>query len=247
MIRMEGVHKVLGAQPVLCGVDLRLDRGEIVALVGPSGTGKSVLLKHIIGLLQPDRGDIWIDGSSVTHADYRTLAALRRRMGYVFQDAALLDSLSIRENLELALEDELRAKRPFAAARRIRERLRTVNLDESVLPKRPGEISGGMRKRVGVARAILNSPEVVLYDEPTTGLDPQNVAAVNDAVLKVRAALGAASLVVTHDMISVKRIADRVALLCAGRIHFDGPVNEFFASTDPLVRSFARGASGTAA
>lgn len=239
MIRVENVWKRLGGQDILRGVDLRIGHGEILALVGPSGTGKSVLLKHVIGLMTPDAGEIIIDGQRIgPSATYAELTALRRRMGYVFQDAALLDSLTIGENLRLALDDDACARDPAHCPRRVLEALTTVNLDESVLDKRPGEVSGGMRKRVGVARAIIDGPDIILYDEPTTGLDPRNVASITDVVLRARDRLGATSVVVTHDLASVDRVADRVALLDAGRIAFVGPPQAFFGSDDPAVRSF---------
>ena len=243
MIRIEGVHKRLGGRPVLRGVDLEVERGEILALVGPSGTGKSVLLKHIVGLIQPDAGDVYVDGRSVGRASYGELAEIRRRMGYVFQDGALLDSLTIRENLRLALDDDAYERHPERCERAIEETLALVNLDGSVLEKRPGELSGGMRKRVGVARAILNRPEVLLYDEPTAGLDPRNVVHMDGLIARMRDRLGATSVVITHDLGSVRRIADRVALLADGRVRFVGNVAEFFDSRDPEVRAFTGAAT----
>jgi phospholipid/cholesterol/gamma-HCH transport system ATP-binding protein len=208
------------------------------ALVGPSGTGKSVLLKHIVGLIQPDVGDVYVDGRSVGRASYGELSQLRARMGYVFQEGALLDSLTVRENLRLALDDEAYERDPARGERTILETLALVNLDEGVLGKRPTELSGGMRKRVGVARAILNRPELVLYDEPTAGLDPRNVAHMDELIVRMRDRLGVTSVVITHDLGSVRRIADRVALLLGGRIHFSGTAAEFFDSPDPEVRAF---------
>jgi len=238
MILIENLHKRLGGERVLRGIDLEIRRGETVALVGSSGAGKSVLLKHIIGLLAPDRGDVRLEGESVAQARPKQLARLRRRMGYVFQDAALLDSLTVRENLRLALDDDACEQDREYAERRITEALELVNLDARVLERRPAELSGGMRKRVGVARAVINAPEIILYDEPTTGLDPRNVEAINDLILAARDRFGSTSAVVTHDLPSIRRFADRVVLLVGGRIHFDGPPVEFFASADPAVRSF---------
>jgi len=245
MIRIEGLHKRLAGEPVLRGVDLEIRRGEIVALVGPSGTGKSVLLKHIVGLLSPDRGDVLVGGESVGRAGDRQLASLRRRIGYVFQDAALLDSLTVRENLRLALDDDLCGRDTTLAPTRIGEAMRLVNLHPRVLDRRPSELSGGMRKRAGVARAIINFPEVLLYDEPSTGLDPQNVETINALILEARERTGATSLVITHDLASIERIADRVVLLLGGRVHFDGTSDGFFASADPAVRAFIGRATAT--
>jgi phospholipid/cholesterol/gamma-HCH transport system ATP-binding protein len=241
MIRIENLHKRLGSARVLNGIDLEVERGEVVAVVGPSGVGKSVLLKHVIGLIPPDQGDVLLDGESVCRARARDLARLRRRMGYVFQDAALLDSLTIRENLRLALSDEECARDPGHEHERTAEVLRLVNLPPAALDRRPGEISGGMRKRVGVARAVINSPAVILYDEPTTGLDPTNVEVINELILAARDRYGATSLIVTHDLDSLARLADRVVLLLGGRVRFDGSPSAFFASTNPVVCSFIGG------
>ncbi|MBI4545754.1 MAG: ATP-binding cassette domain-containing protein [Gemmatimonadetes bacterium] len=247
MIRIEKLHKTLGGQAVLRGVDLTVQAGEILALVGGSGAGKSVLLKHIIGLITPDRGEVYVDGRPVGRASYAELAELRRRMGYVFQDGALLDSLTIRENLRLALDDDACASDTAYCPRRIVETLATVNLDETVLDKRPNQISGGMRKRVGVARALINGADIILYDEPTTGLDPQNVAQVNEVILKARQQLGATSIAVTHDLAAVGAVADRVALLAGGCIRFQGTPRAFFDSRNPYVLAFLGQGAGVLA
>jgi phospholipid/cholesterol/gamma-HCH transport system ATP-binding protein len=238
MIRIENLYKVLGGRPVLNGIDLVIETGEVMALVGPSGTGKSVLLQHVVGLLLPDRGDILIDGESVVHADRRELCRIRQRIGFVFQDAALLDSLTIRENLRLALDDRECRRNPMYVANRLANAMDMVRLPAEVLEQLPGELSGGMRKRAGVARAVINSPDILLYDEPTTGLDPLNVSAINELIIRSRDTLGATSIVVTHDMASLPVIADRVAFLHDGRIHFVGRPDEFAASTDPAVTAF---------
>jgi phospholipid/cholesterol/gamma-HCH transport system ATP-binding protein len=238
MIRIENVRRALASQPVLRGVNLEVASGETVALVGPSGTGKSVLLKHIVGLMLPDAGDVLIDGCSVVRAGYSELRAMRRRMGYVFQDAALLDALDVASNLRLALDDWECARNPLHESTRVAYALRMVNLDERVLSRLPGELSGGMRKRIGVARAILNSPDILLYDEPTTGLDPQNVAAVNELIVRTRDALGATSIVITHDLQALPYLADRVAFLTSGFVHFTGTPREFLESEDPVVVAF---------
>lgn len=238
MIHIEKLHKVLAGRPVLDGVDLVVERGQVVALVGPSGTGKSVLLQHMVGLLLPDRGDVRIDGESVVHAGRRELSRIRRRVGFVFQDAALLDSLTIRENLRLALDDRDCQRDPSYASNRTAYAMRMVRLPHDTLGKLPGQLSGGMRKRAGVARAVINTPDILLYDEPTTGLDPRNVSAINELIVSSRDALGATSVVVTHDMASLPVIADRVAFLHGGRIHFTGSPREFATSRDPVITSF---------
>lgn len=238
MISIRSLHKSLNGSRVLRGVDLEVHAHETLALIGPSGTGKSVLLKHIVGLLEPDAGDVLINGQSVAQATYEQLARLRLELGYVFQDAALLDSLTVEENLRLALSDDACRRDPAFAHSRILEALDLVNLDASTLRKLPRELSGGMRKRVGVARAIINRPRVLLYDEPTTGLDPQNVERINELVLKNQMRFGATSIVISHDLSSVRRIATRVALLAHGIVHFHGTPAELDASTDSFVRDF---------
>jgi phospholipid/cholesterol/gamma-HCH transport system ATP-binding protein len=238
MITIEALHKRMGGEPVLRGIDLVVGRGEVVAVVGPSGTGKSTLLKHLIGLVQPDHGDVRVDGRSIARASGRELTELRRRMGYAFQDGALLDSLTVRENLRLALDDEACARDPDHESHRVGEALRLVELGPDVLSKRPEELSGGMRKRVGVARAILNDPELLLFDEPTSGLDPRNVRAIHRLVSAARARHGATALLVTHDLAGLPNYADRVVLLLGGRIHLDTSPAGLFSSTDPQVRSF---------
>jgi phospholipid/cholesterol/gamma-HCH transport system ATP-binding protein len=246
MIEIRSLRKTFDGQPVLRGLDLDIETRQMVAVVGPSGTGKSVLLKHIVGLLTPDGGDVRVDGVSVARASHRELKTLRRRMGYVFQDAALLDSLTIYENLRLALDDNTCDCDPGYCPRRIDAALGTVNLDRSVLDRRPGEVSGGMRKRVGVARALMSEPDYLLYDEPTTGLDPQNVAQITDVMTRAREACDATTIIVTHDLEMVVPVTDRVVLLADGRVWFDGTPRDFFASDDPSIRGF-RGVRGLGA
>lgn len=238
MIRVEKLKKRLGEQQVLDGVDLQVARGETLALVGPSGTGKSVLLKHIVGLLTPDEGEVWIEDQPVGIADAQALGMIRKKFGYVFQGAALLESFTIRENLRLALDDSFMKRERGNLPEILSDALATVNLDESVLDKRPNELSGGMRKRVGVARAIIHAPEILLFDEPTTGLDPRNVAQVNELILRAKRRTGATSIVVTHDMASVEAVADRVALLMEGSIRFAGTASEFVSSQAKYVDKF---------
>lgn len=244
MIEITDLHKVLGGRSVLCGVDLTVATGEVVAIVGSSGAGKSVLLEHVVGLQSPDAGDIRIHGASVVRASARELGRIRSRIGYVFQDSALLDSLTIRENLRLALDDRECRRNPTYVMDRLCHALELVRLPDHVLDVLPSELSGGMRKRAGVARAIIHSPDVLLYDEPTTGLDPVNVAAINELIVRSRDALGATSIVVTHDLASLPAIADRVALLDAGRIVFTGTPHEFAAASDPAIASFLRHHAG---
>jgi phospholipid/cholesterol/gamma-HCH transport system ATP-binding protein len=237
MIRLECVTKRLGGQLILDELTLEIGAGEVVALVGPSGAGKSVLLKHVIGLITPDEGDVLVGGKSVVHAQYRDLIRLRQRMGYVFQDGALLDSLTIEENLRLALGDRFCRTRPEACRQRIRAALGAVNLESQVLGKMPAELSGGMRKRVAVARALLNQPEILLFDEPTTGLDPHNSAIVNQVVARTHAQ-GNTSIIITHDLSGIASYATRVVLMRTGQVRFDGSPAAFLAAGDSAIKEF---------
>lgn len=239
MVEYRAVHKAFDA-PVLAGVDLTVQRGETLAVVGHSGTGKSVLLKTTIGLIPPDAGQIVVDGDAVAGASRRTLDRVRRKVGYVFQNAALFDSMTVYENVLQGLpEAELRTLPHREALRRCVEALEHVNLDAAaVLQKLPAELSGGMRKRVGIARAIVGRPALLLYDEPVTGLDPVNGTVVHRLIAALAGELGITSIIVTHDIEGALPISDRVALLDQGKIRFVGTSGEFRASSDPLVRAF---------
>ncbi len=240
MIEYRDVHKTFDA-PVLAGVSLTIAEGETVAVVGPSGTGKSVLLKTTIGLIVPDRGDVFIDGESVFAASAAGLQAIRRKAGYVFQNAALFDSMNVFENVAYGLPDgaaKTLGKREVL--RRVAESLEQVNLDpQQVLAKLPAELSGGMRKRVGLARAIVGRPQILLYDEPVTGLDPVNAAAVDRLISDIGEKTGVTSIVVTHDIEGAFSICDRIALLEGGKLRFVGTPDEFRESPEPIVRAFA--------
>ena len=239
MVEYHGVYKSFDA-PVLAGVDLTVQTGETLAIVGHSGTGKSVLLKTTIGLITPDYGDVRVDGESVHHSSRKTVERLRRKVGYVFQNAALFDSMTVFENVSQGLpEEELKRMRFRDALRRVAEALEMVNLDpRAVLSKLPAELSGGMRKRVGLARAIVGRPEILLYDEPVTGLDPVNGAVVHQLIATLASQLGVTSIIVTHDIEGALPISDRVAMLDSGRIRFVGTPFEFRQSDDVLVRAF---------
>jgi len=234
------VHKAFDV-PVLSGVDLSVETRETLSIVGPSGTGKSVLLKTTNGLLVPDTGDVRIDGVSVYHSARDALAGIRRKVGYVFQYAALFDSMSVFENVCMGLADgAARRARSPEILRKVCEALEDVNLDPAlVLHKLPSELSGGMRKRVGLARAIVGRPEILLYDEPVTGLDPVNTAAISRLILEIRERSHVTSIVVTHDIEQALEISDRVALLTHGKLRFVGTPAEFRMSVDPVVRAFA--------
>jgi phospholipid/cholesterol/gamma-HCH transport system ATP-binding protein len=234
------VHKAFDV-PVLSGVELTVATGETLSIVGPSGTGKSVLLKTTNGLLPPDRGDVRIDGVSVYRSDGDAAKQARRKAGYVFQYAALFDSMNVLENVCMGLPDAeaKRSSSPEVLAK-ICAALEDVNLDPAlVLHKLPSELSGGMRKRVGLARAIVGRPQILLYDEPVTGLDPVNTAAISRLILDIRERARVTSIVVTHDIEQALEISDRVALLTHGRLRFVGTPAGFRASEDPVVRAFA--------
>ena len=226
--------------PVLAGVNLRVESGETMSVVGHSGTGKSVLLKTTIGLIHPDHGDVRIDGQSVVRGDRRSLERIRRKVGYVFQNAALFDSMTVFENVSQGIpEDELKSKRFREVLRQVAESLEVVNLDpRKVLSKLPSELSGGMRKRVGVAGAIVGRPEILLYDEPVTGLDPVNATVIHQLIQRLATELGVTSILVTHDIEGALPISDHVAMLDHGRIRFVGTPDEFRESDDVLVRAF---------
>jgi phospholipid/cholesterol/gamma-HCH transport system ATP-binding protein len=239
MVEYIGVYKSFD-HPVLAGVDLRVETGETMAVVGHSGTGKSVLLKTTLGLIRPDRGDVRLDGESVVRATARQLARIRRKVGYVFQNAALFDSMSVFENVAQGIaEEELKRLQRVEAIARVAGALELVNLEPArVLTKLPSELSGGMRKRVGLARAIVGRPEILLYDEPVTGLDPVNAAVVHRLIARLAEELGVTSIIVTHDIEGALPISDHVAMLDRGRIRFAGTPQEFRMSDDALVRAF---------
>lgn len=228
-------------QPVLSGVSLTVQPGEMFALFGPSGTGKSVLLKTTLGLIVPDRGDVLVDGQSVFFGDKRSLERIREKIGYVFQYAALFDSLTVFGNIEIGLpEAELVRLTRKEVAAKAWEALELVNLDPiQVLSKMPSELSGGMKKRVGIARAIVGKPEILLWDEPTTGLDPVNNAAVERLIVRLSDELHVTSLVVTHDVVGGLEMCDRIAMLEGGSLRFCGTPDEFKSSDVPVVRAFA--------
>jgi phospholipid/cholesterol/gamma-HCH transport system ATP-binding protein len=238
VIELRDVHKRFGRHVVLDGVDFSVATGETVALLGPSGSGKSVLLKHIIGLMRPDRGDVMVDGASVPQLSRKALTALRTRIGYAFQTGALFDSMTVHENIRLGISDEAcNRDQDFCRARAL-ECLRLVNLSEDVGRLMPAELSGGMRKRVGIARAIAGNPKYLLYDEPTSGLDPVNADAMDALIERLQDELHATSIVVSHDVRGSFKIADRIALLHNGRIRAVGTAEEFMAAKDDVVREF---------
>lgn len=239
-IQYEDVYKRFDT-PVLSGVSLSVMRGETISILGTSGTGKSVLLKTTIGLITPDRGDVKIDGESVYHSSAVIVRDLRRAVRYVFQYAALFDSLNIYDNVAMGLDPEtIRNLAKKTMLERIAASLENVNLDPAkVLSKLPAELSGGMRKRVGLARAIVGEPRIILYDEPVTGLDPVNAATVNRLIMSIAERTKVTSIVVTHDVPGALEMSHRVALLDNGKLRFVGSPEAFRKSDDPLVMAFA--------
>jgi phospholipid/cholesterol/gamma-HCH transport system ATP-binding protein len=238
MIELHDLHKAFGKQVVLDHVDFEVREGETVALLGPSGTGKSVLLKHIIGLIQPDRGTVVVDGKDVTTLKRGELSELRSRIGYVFQNGALFDSMNVFENVRLGITDGDKYNDLDYCRQRIAECIRLVNLPADTIEKYPAQLSGGMRKRVGIARAIAGSPKYLLYDEPTSGLDPVNADIIDGLVQRLDHELGVTSVMVTHDVRGAFRVADRLALLSEGVIVMQGTPQEFLDSANPKVREF---------
>jgi len=238
MIQILNVSKRFVDNVVLDGVSLDVKDGETVALLGPSGVGKSVLLKHINGLLHPDSGDVIVDGLHVPQLKRKELAALRSKIGYVFQYGALFDSMSTGENIRLGITDEEQNRDESYSKARVDECLRLVNLPVEVADKFPAELSGGMKKRVGIARAIAGKPKYLLYDEPTSGLDPVNADVIDGLVERLQQELGVTSVVVSHDVRGSFRVADRVALLWQAKIRAVGPAEQILASKDPAVQQF---------
>jgi phospholipid/cholesterol/gamma-HCH transport system ATP-binding protein len=248
MIRYEGLWKAFDI-PVLQGVDLVVNEGEMFGIFGPSGTGKSVLLKTTIGLIDLDRGDVSVAGDSVYRSGKDSLKRVRHRVGYVFQNAALFDSFTVYENVEMGLpEGELRSMKRIQVTARIWDALALVNLEPAeVMQKMPAELSGGMKKRVGIARAIVGRPQILLWDEPTTGLDPVNTAAVERLITRLSDELNVTSVIVTHDIEGGLEMCDRVAMLEGGHLRFVGTPEAFRTSQDRVVRAFVDRAAALAA
>jgi phospholipid/cholesterol/gamma-HCH transport system ATP-binding protein len=241
MIEVRDLQKSFGSHRILDGVGFRIDKGESVVIIGRSGGGKSVLLKHLIGLLKPDAGQVMIEGRDIVPLNERDLLPVRRKFGMLFQSAALFDSMTVAENVGFAFRHNRQLPEP-----EIRQRVAAA-LDVVDLPgteeKKPAELSGGMRKRVGLARAIVYRPEIVLYDEPTTGLDPIAADSIDQLILRVRDRFEVTSVVVTHDMRSARRVGQRILMLHEKKIYAAGTPDEIFASRDPVVRRFIEGVS----
>jgi len=241
LIEVRNLRQTIGNQEILRGVDLDVPRGETVVLLGQSGGGKSVFLRHLIGLMRPLSGSIKIEGEEIAHLDERQLEPVRRKIGMLFQDGALFDSMTVFENVAFPLRE--RGERDEKIIRnKVAYALELVSL-QGQEQKMPVNLSGGMRKRAALARAIISEPACILYDEPTAGLDPIVSDTINRLIRRLQSQLRVTSIVVTHDMISTNHIADRVSLLREGRIHFDGTLNQLHSSSDPLITDFIKGRS----
>ena len=239
MIKLDDVYKSFGDKKVLEGFTLEVDEGETMVIIGYSGSGKSVAIKHIVGLLYPDSGTVFVDGLEVPALPREQLYALRGHIGYVFQFAALFDSMTVGENIAMALR-KMRTMSDTEIATRVKESLALVDLPDAE-SKYPAELSGGMRKRVGIARAIAKRPKYILYDEPTTGLDPVTSAVIDELMIRMREKLGVTSVVITHDMRSAYSVGTRIAMLYEGKVRQVGTVDEIQRTTDPVVRQFIEG------
>lgn len=242
LIELRKLHKRFGRLVVLNGVSLDVEAGQSLVIIGASGTGKSVLLKHIVGLLRPDRGEVWFDGKRVDDLAERDLVDVRKQFGFLFQMGALFDSINVEENIGFPLTEHTRMSKEEIAGV-VGQKLALVGLNDT-RKKMPGELSGGQKKRVALARAIALGPRVILYDEPTTGLDPIRSDVINELILKLQRELKVTSIVVTHDMQSAFKVGDRVVMLHEGKIVFDGTPDAIRASEDPIVRRFVLGEAG---
>jgi phospholipid/cholesterol/gamma-HCH transport system ATP-binding protein len=238
VIEVRDLHKSFGDNRVLQGITLDVERGTTFVVLGGSGSGKTVLMKHVIGLLKPDAGTVFVDGIEIPKLAGRELTEARRMFGMVFQGAALFDSMTVYDNVAFPLKERQRSIRQEELRRRVVEKLKVVDLDEDVLAKYPAELSGGMRKRVALARAVVHEPKVVLYDEPTTGLDPITTAYVDDMILTAKQRLGVTSMVISHDIASAFKVADKLAVLYDGHIAAQGTPEEVRRSEHPYVQRY---------
>ncbi|MBI2417492.1 MAG: ABC transporter ATP-binding protein [Ignavibacteriales bacterium] len=237
MIEIEGLYKSFGSKQVLRGVNLTIKEGETMVIVGRSGCGKSVMLKHIVGLLHPDQGSVKVEGNNISHMSQKELYKIRKKIGFLFQGAALFDSMTVEENIFLPLvEAEVRPPKEEIDLL-VAEKLELVGLP-GIQKLKPSELSGGMRKRVGLARALVTDPAYILYDEPTTGLDPIMSDSIDNLIKDVASKVNATAIVVTHDMFSVKNVADRVAMMHEGKVYFTGKPEELLNSTDKIICEF---------
>ncbi len=239
MIEISGLHKSFGSKKVLNGVDLTINKGECLAIIGRSGCGKSVMLKHIVGLLSPDKGTVRVEGELIQELNITDLYRIRRKFGFLFQGAALFDSMTVGENVALPLVENDYNYPKKKLKNIIAEKLSLVGLKD-IENLKPSELSGGMKKRVGLARALATEPEYILYDEPTTGLDPIMSDSIDDLIKELNDKLDVTSIIITHDMFSVKNVADKVAMVNEGRIYFTGTPDELLNSSDKIIQDFIK-------
>ena len=240
MIEVKGLKKSFGTQKVLDGLTLKIPKGKITVILGRSGEGKSVLIKHLIGLLRPDSGTVIVKGRDLLSMDSIELNDFRKNFGMLFQQAALFDSMTVFQNIAFPLEEHTQ-KTETEILKQVKHLVELVGLTENVLQKYPSELSGGMKKRVGLARAIALEPEILLYDEPTTGLDPIMTDVIDHLILETQKKLGVTSVVISHDVKATFAIADKIAMLHEGKIHLEGTPEEFRKSNDPVVKNFLEG------
>ena len=237
MIEIADLHKSFGVNHVLQGVNLKIQDGESLAVIGRSGCGKSVLLKHIVGLLMPDAGHVKFGGKNIDELERKELYKIRKKFGFLFQGAALFDSMTVEENISLALDEDNLGYSKEKIKNIVAEKLELVGLPETQSLK-PAELSGGMKKRVGLARALVTNPDYILYDEPTTGLDPVTSDAIDDLIKSLNVKLNVTSIIVTHDMFSVKNTADKIAMMHEGKIYFTGTPQQLLESKDSVIEKF---------
>ncbi len=239
MIEIKNLHKKFKEKPVLRGIDLTINKGESIAIIGRSGCGKSVLIKHAVGLLLPDEGTVEVEGQNIAELPQKDLFKLRQKFGFLFQGAALFDSMTVGENVALPIVENKHGIKKSEIEKIVEEKLSLVGLSK-IQDLKPSELSGGMKKRVGLARALVTNPGYIIYDEPTTGLDPIMSDSIDELIKELSNKLNVTSIVVTHDMVSVKNVADRVAMIHDGKIYFTGTPDELINSTDKVVVNFIK-------
>ncbi|MFH0736910.1 MAG: ABC transporter ATP-binding protein [bacterium] len=239
MIEIKDVKKSFGSKPVLNGINLTINDGETHAIIGRSGCGKSVLLKHIVGLLMPDEGKIIVEGETITKCTTRRLYEIRRKFGFLFQGAALFDSLTVEGNISLPLVENNTSFTADEIKQKVKEQLELVGLPGTEKLK-PAELSGGMKKRISLARSLITNPKYILYDEPTTGLDPIMSDSIDDLIFNLSKKLNVTSIVVTHDMFSVQNVADKISMINDGKIYFSGTPSDLMNSEDKVITSFIK-------
>lgn len=239
MIEIRNLHKSFGSNKVLNGINLSIEKGRSLAIIGPSGCGKSVLLKHIVGLLKPDEGDVFVEEKNLNGLSDKELYSIRTNFGFLFQGAALFDSMTVEENVGLPLIEQKRNLDKNELSNTVAEKLALVGLP-GIEKLKPSELSGGMKKRVGLARALVTNPSYILYDEPTTGLDPISSDAIDDLIKELNDKLEVTSIVVTHDMFSVKNVADHISMMHKGKIYFTGTMDELLGSDDKVIVDFIK-------